>query len=742
MRWSRILLLFLLLPPLFLPGVRLPGPGLAVAAEAAQAAADAADAADEGGRAAPSAVAGTAAGPVLRIESSSLDLDAEKQQATATGDVRISYGTMTLQADEVFVDLVKKTSLAKGRVRLLHGEDLLTCDAIAYRWEEETGTVENGDLLVEDTGYHIRAAHMEKTGTDTYQMEDGDFTTCRCESPDDRLPWELHAREGELTVGGYAKVKKATLRILDVPLLYLPRAYVPVKLHRSSGFLVPEMGQSGRHGWEIALPYYWAINASMDATFTLGGLTKRGVKPSLEFRYRPSRKTAGEWRFSELPDSQAGKFRYSLAGEHLQMISRSWYDKVELNVVSDNEYLEDFPGEVGNPADRLADSRGALGFRRGDVHATLEASFSDLVVDTGGEDVAQRLPEMHVDLIPLTVGAPWLTVGWRNTATHFASEKGEQRVRGDFYPMGRILLGLGRGVTLQGYAGLREVVSWDVDGGFGTRGNQQRTLVESGAEVEATLGRGYRWGSYRLHHLIRPRVRYQWIHAVAADPFSVVLDGLDALERRNWVTYSLTNRIWGRKAAPAGAGLKGLAAELYLAQSVDLDRDPEDSPTQRTFSDIRVALRVQPRPYLSFGVDLQIDPYDGGGLRFFEATTGLWTRQRRFGVQLGYIDHSAYVVDPITRVELWDAYVRVYDFPGIEKSIRARFEGRITPHWSGRVESHFLIEESGKVENHFTVSYLSRCECWSVVLQVNQTVRPDDVGFSARFQLEGLGSYF
>jgi LPS-assembly protein len=69
----------------------------------------------------------------------------------------------------------------------------------------------------------------------------------------------------------------------------------PFSDNHQSGLLIPRLGQSSRHGWEIFVPVYWAINASMDATIALEGMTKRGVKPSVEFRYRPSRKTEGEW---------------------------------------------------------------------------------------------------------------------------------------------------------------------------------------------------------------------------------------------------------------------------------------------------------------------------------------------------------------------------------------------------------------------------------------------------------------
>ena len=184
-----------------------------------------------------------------------------------------------------------------------------------------------------------------------------------------------------------------------------------------------------------------------------------------------------------------------------------------------------------------------------------------------------------------------------------------------------------------------------------------------------------------------------------------------------------------------------MMGEIYVVQSLDLERDAMDSPTQRLFSDVQIRCRLQPRPYFGLSTNFQIDPYDGI-LRVFEVETFVSDKSNRFGLQVGFLEHKEHVVDPLTRVELWDAYDLVYFFPGIEQTVRSRIRARITPQWSAALDTHYLVELSGKIENHLTVTYLSVCECWSAILRVDQTVRPDDIGFSLQFRLAGLGSYF
>ena len=689
-------------------------------------------------------------GSLFHLESSHLMMDGANWQGTATGDVEISYQGITLQAEEVFLDLEQKESFANGSVRLMRGNDVLRCEAIEFHWETQTGSIENGELLFEDTGYSIRASRLEKTGPDTYNMEQGTFTTCICPSPSSRVPWEIQAKEAEVALGGYAKIRKATFRLFRIPVLYLPSAYLPVKLHRESGFLVPKISQSGTNGWGFALPFFWAVNASMDTTITLEGLTKRGVKPSLEARYRPNNKTDGQWNASCFQDLEENQTRYGVKARHTQGISSSFYDKIDLNLVSDNSYIEDFQGEVGNTADRLLQSRGVFGFREGNVHATVEGMYTDLVEGPGGREIPQIAPQIHANLVRSQVGFPWLSFSWRSVSTYFFTETGEERVRAQYAPKGFLLFNLLPGVTLQGHGGVREVLSTGgismynvtpaVRTGLEDTGTLHRTLVEAGAELNTRLGRGYRWGSYRLHHFVQPRLQYQWIRKIEGDPFPVVMDGLDELEKRNWATYSLRSSLWGKRVRGDKEGAGRLMAEVFVAQSVDLQRDPEDSPNRRLLSDVKTFLRVHPRPYLSLGLNIQIDPH-AFSIRYVETSVSLHEKKKRYGIQIGYLNHDPYRVDPLTRVELVDVYDRNYDFPGIDDTLRTRLEARPFSRVSATLDTLYLLDYSGKIENHFSLTYLSVCKCWSIILKLRNTVRPDDFGVSVRFRLEGLGSW-
>jgi len=687
-------------------------------------------------------------GSAFVLESSTLSLDGALWQATAAGDVTLTYEGTTLEADEVFLDLEKKESFAKGSVRLMHGQDILHCDALSFQWETQIGAIERADLLVESTGYRILAESMEKTGPDTYSAEHSSFTTCLCPEGCRRLPWQVEAEDADLTVGGYARIRKARFRLFDIPVIYVPIGYLPVKVERESGFLMPQISQSGTNGWGFGVPYFWAIDASWDATFLMEGYTRRGPKPNVELRYRPSEQTRGTWNASGFYDLEMEQGRYGVKGRHQQELSRSFYDTLSLNLVSDDTYIEDFSWEVGWTADRLLESNGVLGFRRDNLHVASVATFSQLVDGTGGQRIAQKAPEISAHLFERPVLWPWLFVSLDATGTNYVDENGQDRIRGQVCPEARVAFQPAPGLSLSGYGAVREVLSWgDMDlynlpwanvPGVSAEEVRHRTLVETGAELNARLGRAFRWGPRRLFHMAQPGLSYQYVREVEGEPFPVEMDGLDTLATRNWFTWSLRTSVWGSAREPGRPGR--MLAEMRVMQSLALERYAGRDGQRRLFSDVRVDLQANPLPTLGCTLTVQVDPYTPD-LRFLEADVDVWDKKRNYGLNVGFVRHNAYEVNALTRVELVDVYDQDFLFAGIGNTLRAGVTVRPVPWVTAAWNAFYLIDQSGKIENRLTLQYLSRCKCWSALLGVRQTVRPDDVGFSFMVRLEGLGSY-
>ena len=107
---------------------------------------------------------------------------------------------------------------------------------------------------------------MSENKTD---LSKGVFTVCK--KRDGKCPpWSLKAKK--IT---HDKIKKtifyehATLKLYDIPIFYFPRFFHPdPTVKRQSGFLSPFYSKTSTVGIGMATPYFWAIGADKDLTFS------------------------------------------------------------------------------------------------------------------------------------------------------------------------------------------------------------------------------------------------------------------------------------------------------------------------------------------------------------------------------------------------------------------------------------------------------------------------------------------
>lgn len=670
------------------------------------------------------------------LEAHHLSVDGKQRTLRATGDVRITKGRVRLEAQEIFLDLPTGTSTAAGSVRLTKGGDVLECDHAEYNWRSQTGEIHNANLHLEETGYTISAQSISKRGPDTYSLDEGSFTTCDCPASS-RLPWRIGAHRSEITLGGYARAQKATFYLFEKPALYLPLVYLPVKLHRDSGFLLPKVGHSGENGLEMAIPFYWTPNASTDATVTFQGLTKRGFKPEIQFRYAPSKDTSGQVDVSGLYDQRENSFRYGLKAAHTQRISSLFYDKVDLKLVSDNAYPVNFPDEVGHPSDRFMESRATVGCATENVHVAGEISYFDLVSEPGGKLVPQRAPLIHADVLKRPLLSPSVSFGCRSSLVNFLDQKGSERLRLDLFPRLFIASPNIRDFGLEAEVGIRQTADWDTWGADASKKGAYRPFLQAGAGASLPLWKRFQWGSYRLFHIVRPRISYQYVTPLAGDR-PAVFDGVDAYWRRNLLTYSVSTSLRGAKEQGGTLGSGSEVLECNLAQSIDLARVGTHS-ARDSLSDIVAMATLSPRDYLSVLFSTNWD-VNGRLMRSLRAGLRASDREQRYRIELGYVSVRPHRVDTFTRVELLESYERPYFFPGVGKTIQGGLTARVTPRIRSFLRTVYLLEESGKIENRLDLEYTSGCRCWAVLVGIRQTIRPEDIGFSVRFTLEGLGA--
>ncbi len=283
---------------------------------------------------------------------------------TLSGYVDIDGGDQfRLQADEVVVTPPPDPDaegadwyfVATGNVAFEAGEISLLGSRMSGYLLAGTGEIEDafgigpGDVF-------FRGEHISQVDAGVYRIEKGVVTPCT-----QTLPiWEFSASSFDLYVDDHVTMKMPVFKVKGVPLIVLPALYWPIdEDRRSSGLLLPSIGTSSRKGFTYSQPVFWAINRSMDATFSYDYYSKIGSGFGAEFRHEATQSSTGNARFfwlqgSDFTDEEiaAGAEQvpggWTLDGSHLHNLSRGWRLNANANFFSSKEFIQAFQDNFNN----------------------------------------------------------------------------------------------------------------------------------------------------------------------------------------------------------------------------------------------------------------------------------------------------------------------------------------------------------------------------------------------------------
>ncbi len=289
--------------------------------------------------------------------------------------------------------------VVQDNVRLTRGDQFLGTDKLSYNQESGKYTAE-GHVRYQDSSMRMVAEHAEgDQNADKHRIDDVEYqltsrrgnggaeridldgakgslhsstySTC---APNQRV-WELRARRIDLdTAEGMGVARNATLRVGKIPVLYMPWFMFPIDDRRRTGLLYPNIGMSGKNGFDWRQPIYLNLAPNYDATLFPRYMSKRGVALGGEFRWlyeNGSGEVSGTWmprddlprndpeRYTDyrrddpqgrlfpipadrLPKNNRGEF--ALKATH--RLDGAWYAGANLAWVSDKYYLQDFSNSL------------------------------------------------------------------------------------------------------------------------------------------------------------------------------------------------------------------------------------------------------------------------------------------------------------------------------------------------------------------------------------------------------------
>ncbi len=570
----------------------------------------------------------------------------EMNVCTAEGDVVLVYQDVTVKADKITYDRAKGNLSADGHVTLDQGPTRLTGDTLRFNLNSKTGTLENATAdLAPDL--HVVARRISKVGEETYDVDDGLFTTCRMPDP----AWSFYAGRARITLDDYARMRSVTFRARKLPLLYTPYLIWPTGLDRASGFLVPGLGYNNTRGAYLGLTYYWVTGRPTDSTTEVDLYSKHGWGVGQELRWAPTDESAGVFQGFVVRDPQAeqcvsgaafcvqadgtpgpfvtsAKTRWKLRLDHSSSdLPWDMRGVVSIRDYSDANYLQDFERSFALNATRQIQSTAFLTKNLAEDSFNLRFERSELYF--ASDVMLDRLPSLEYSHRTAQLGALPLYFAADASVSHFYVNRGPGLPRGDygradFHPVLSLPIKGIPWLSLTAQAGWRgsyytNSIANTATGGQAFSGQAlSRSLAEFGASLDGpsfsrifdfALGPFVKW-----KHIIEPRVDYNDVSNFRDSSRVPQFDEVD-VPLGTQVRYSLVNHFLAKRGgAEAGASQEvatfTLSETQYLrlpSYSSTATANPSVVPTSSLRQPLQAELRLAPGALFNFDGTVNYD---------------------------------------------------------------------------------------------------------------------------------------
>ncbi|MFC1869386.1 LPS-assembly protein LptD [Thermodesulfobacteriota bacterium] len=686
-----------------------------------------------------------------QVTAKSLSFIEKEGLYVAKGEVIFTKGNRTLSAEEAVYD--KETGLveASGNIRFESGEDILTGESGIFNLKDQTGNITKGRLFIKQNHFYISGEVMEKVGEDSYVIKNCRLTTCDGPSP----AWSITGSEVTVTVKGYGRIRNAALRIHEIPFIYTPYMIFPAKTKRQTGLLPPRLGYSNRNGFDMEIPFFWAISDQTDATFYEHIMSHRGFMQGLEYRYVSNNESEGTFLFDILSDSIEKKdlsnpdqaeispfertddTRYWFRSRTDQQMPAGLRARLDTDVVSDQDYLKEFSGgglfgfqsrpdlvgQSGRPIEDVNSPlrRSALRLSRDQQDYSLQAlsSYHQRPEGFVNDETPQPLAGFEFAILPRPLPELPLT---------FSLDTNYDYVWRDYGQRGHTISAtpeLSCPTWFGSYLEFEPSVSFTrdmqrLDDNPENIDWQSRDAYKFQTRLSSVVERifDFEWRKVKmLKHKLSPSLLYEYRIHKNEDKYQPWFEPIDAESKINRLTFSIDNLVDVRKEDDKGNISYAQWGTLSLSQGYNIDeaaRDEEPWRRKMPFEPLVGLLTYMPFPDLDIGAEARWDHYEDA-ISFADISLEL------------SVDRSGKKRD---RYELDYTYEKDGN-----KSLNFLFNVNLQYGFSVGSSLQRETDLGHDIEKSYWIEYLS--QCWGIRL-ISEKI-DEESSIMVRFHLIGLG---
>jgi LPS-assembly protein len=677
----------------------------------------------------------------------------EEGNRIAEGNVVIKRGALKLSSDKVEIDRNNKVAKVPGEFLVESGEDILSGESAVFDLEEQTGKINAGKLFLTEGHYYINGDPIEKTGESTYRINDFRLTTCDGGTP----VWSITGKEVRVPLEGYASIRGAAFRFHDVPILYVPYMVFPAKTERQTGLLLPSVGYSDLIGFEIEVPFFWAISDRADATFYERYMSDRGLMQGFELRYVSDMDSKGTYNFDILSDrieekdmnnpdqAELSQFprtnsaRYWLRGRTEQQLPWGVRARMDADVVSDQDYLREFEGglvgfeerpdlveEYGRPLEEETSPtrRSAIRFSRDSQNYSLQALSSYYQRPEGflNDTTPQPLMGMSFSLLPRSIKGLKIPLSFAINADYdyIWREFGIKGHNLSISPYLTYPARIGSYLEFESSLSYTRDMQW-LGGNNLNIDTQSRDAVNFQTGLSTIMERVYDkdWKEVkRIKHKLAPSLIYEYRYHKDENRYQPWFDPVDAEGNFNRLAFSLENFLDAKKVDEKGNVSYSQWGTLRIIQGYDIDearRDSDPGIKKEPFEPLTAELTFSPFDRLYFDAEARWDHYTED---FTFADISLKFDMERSGER-----KDEYRID------------YVYTDSG-DKGLSYYFDVNIAKGFSVGSSLNRDIDMDHDIEKGYWINY--EAQCWEIRLGVEK--RDNESRILLNFQLLGFGS--
>ncbi len=671
--------------------------------------------------------------------------DAENYEATATGNVeyytvngdQIKTESMRLEVDTFIGEtgpgemrIAKREGVVKRKIKKFF-EDFSLFAPFFNRGEQEEEVLDERPAV--ETRVYADAIDIE--GKDFQRLTNARLTRC----PEGNEDVMITGKEVELDhASGVGYAKNVSIRFKGVPILYAPRLSFPINDERKSGVLVPSIGSDDDSGTILSVPYYFNLAPNYDATLRGTYMTERGVQLYGEFRHTSENGNGnGILKGEYLPADDAfnGEDRYAFGLDYQQNYSNGWRSLIDLQDVSDTEYLNDFRNDIQITSTTHLRQRGEVSYSNQYITANILASKYKTVNNVfASSKPYDRLPQITLNVNPWDLGV--VKLGLDSEFVSFDHED-SNRVSGtrlNVEPYVEMPY-----EPIYGFVRPRlsiKNLSYSLDN---TTGEDSPSVSVLKAVVDAGvyLERDITYAEEEYLHTLEPRIMYVNVGEEDQSAFPNFDTGEGSISNYSYlfrhdrffdgdrigddqhialgVTSRLINDETGKEKMRASVG------QLYYLEDRTISLNSSDTQLTESKSDIFAEVDASLTDSVRVDSFLRYDTSEGETSNF---NLGLnYDSGPRRQASLGYYLRKA-----------------SSESSNDSEDVRLELDWPLTPHLQFGYSQRYSLEDSQERSSSVKLVYDS-C-CWAIGLSANRLLQSDGEyrnSILATFELDGLG---